>query len=537
MKNKSFIITILAILIVSLFSTNIVCALTTQNHDLQLSLNQKDYYFKTGENAIIELNSNNTYNQDIKGLLTYSITQTINQNNMHYSSSNTQSMTLDIQKNKSILPLNFGTSDKPTTLSVNLNYKYTMNDSRVVSLNDIKIYFVDNESKKKNTQNQMKSSSKQTQSSQKQNNQQSTAQQKMQKMMNQLNNNQQKQTPKTQQKLQNNQMNQDSSALKKEMEKKVQKQNQMKNEFQKNLNKNSNFKKMQKDLLNQGYNISNTNLNPKSNNTGNFNINYTNKNGQKASLKGQMQNGTLKNIQKDTPQIRKQLMNQLEQNKEFQKYKKQLQNENYQKQNTQFTQNTNNTNIKINYQNNISKNNTATITAEIVNNTIKKITLNKNTKKNNNYVWWIVLIIGSIVGYYIYVKTKKKNSKNIKVEKPKEKIFDYKKEALKLIDDSKELFKKKLYKDAYGNASQALRLYLSYDNNLNKEITSYELLRYLKKNTHKIKDNDKKNYLSAKDFKIIQECFNLCSLVEFAKYQANKKDFDKIINDALKIIK
>ena len=32
-----------------------------------------------------------------------------------------------------------------------------------------------------------------------------------------------------------------------------------------------------------------------------------------------------------------------------------------------------------------------------------------------------------------------------------------------------------------------------------------------------------------KDIKEIKECFDLSSLVEFARYQANKKDFEKII--------
>jgi hypothetical protein len=32
------------------------------------------------------------------------------------------------------------------------------------------------------------------------------------------------------------------------------------------------------------------------------------------------------------------------------------------------------------------------------------------------------------------------------------------------------------------------------------------------------------------------DVFNMCSLVEFAKYQANKKDFDRIIHYAKKVI-
>ncbi len=35
----------------------------------------------------------------------------------------------------------------------------------------------------------------------------------------------------------------------------------------------------------------------------------------------------------------------------------------------------------------------------------------------------------------------------------------------------------------------------------------------------------------------VKECFDLCSLVEFAKYQANREDFDKIMEIAEKTIK
>ncbi|NIA04107.1 MAG: hypothetical protein GWP09_02035, partial [Nitrospiraceae bacterium] len=44
----------------------------------------------------------------------------------------------------------------------------------------------------------------------------------------------------------------------------------------------------------------------------------------------------------------------------------------------------------------------------------------------------------------------------------------------------------------------------------------------------------KKHKLNYKDAK---RCFDLCSLVEFAKYEANEKDFNQIISYAEKVIK
>ena len=67
-----------------------------------------------------------------------------------------------------------------------------------------------------------------------------------------------------------------------------------------------------------------------------------------------------------------------------------------------------------------------------------------------------------------------------------------------------------------------MRLFLSYENELNKEITNDEIINYLM--------NHKQKYEEAK------ECFDLCSLVEFAKYEINKEDFDRIIRYVKKVI-
>lgn len=80
----------------------------------------------------------------------------------------------------------------------------------------------------------------------------------------------------------------------------------------------------------------------------------------------------------------------------------------------------------------------------------------------------------------------------------------------------------KKYKDAYGTGGQALGLFLSYENQLNKEVTNDEIINFLRE--HK------------KEYKEAKECFDLCSLVEFAKYEANKNDFDEIIRKTKKIM-
>ena len=109
------------------------------------------------------------------------------------------------------------------------------------------------------------------------------------------------------------------------------------------------------------------------------------------------------------------------------------------------------------------------------------------------------------------------------IAEPKEIKIDFKKESLKLLEEAKRLFKGKKEKNAYGKAAEAIRFYFSQKLGLRKELTNSDLVKELKK--HKI------------EYENTQKCLNLTSLVEFAKYKTNKKDFDEIINLAERIIK
>jgi len=520
MKAVSIKLWLLFLIGLFLFSPIVNASLFSSN-DIKFSVDQKDYYFKTGEDAIIPLNIENDYAKQIDGILTYKYTQEINQGGIHMSSSNSQSTSLSVKDGKTTQGLNFGTSDSPLELDISLKFIYTEKESRVVNLDGIKIHFVSDENKKQNQQNKQSSSSeKYTQPQQSQNSGQDPFSQ-IQKELNQImNNNQQPQN--AQQALQNNQISQDSSALKQQIENQIKEQEAMKQEFQKQLAQNQDFQKEHQKLLNQGYNLTNSNVNPSSNNTGDFKLDYQNKDGDQAFLKGHMENGEIENLQKDTPESRQKILNQLEQNKQFQEYQKQLQRQGYYQQNTEVSQEQDKTNVKVNYAK--QNNETATISADILNNTVQNVELQKSEKDKQNY-WWILLILLllTVFGYFAYKRLNNKpHQETDVVEKKKEKLFDYKSESIKLLEKSKKLFRQEQYKDAYGTAGQALRLFLSYENKLNKEITNDEIIKYLR--YHK------------QEYKEAKECFDLCSLVEFAKYKANKKDFDKIINHAKKII-
>jgi HEPN domain-containing protein len=329
-----------------------------------------------------------------------------------------------------------------------------------------------------------------------------------------------------QSRLQNNQMNQNTNTLKQQMEQQLQKQKQIEQEFQQNLAKNPEFQKQHENLLNQGYNLTNASFNVLTNNTGSFELSYQKPTGETASLKGEMENGTIKNLMVLTAEERQKILDLLKQNKEFQEYDKKLVNQGFNQTNPLFGQlSQNHTKITVPYKNIVGEE--KKITADYINGTIRNVSLEENQNENESNLWWLLLpiiLIICIFGWIVYRRFQKKPKNpqpepQIKIERP----VDYSKEAKKMLEEAKRLFINKREKDAYEKVSQAIRFYFSHKLGIKKEIINTELLSILRKE-------------KTKEYPEIQRCLNLCSLVEFAKYRANKKDFDEIISIARKII-
>ena len=65
--------------------------------DITFSLNQSEYYFLVGQQAVLPLEIDNRYNKQIDGMLSYTITQEVNQQGFHYSSTNTNSQPFSVK--------------------------------------------------------------------------------------------------------------------------------------------------------------------------------------------------------------------------------------------------------------------------------------------------------------------------------------------------------------------------------------------------------------------------------------------------------
>ncbi len=336
------------------------------------------------------------------------------------------------------------------------------------------------------------------------------------------------QTQNAQNRVQNNQMNQNANAIKQQMEQQLQKQRQMEQQFQKNLASNKEFQKYHQKLLKQGYNLTNVSYNAITNNTGSFKLIYQKQNNETATMSGNMNKGVLENVSVLTSKDKEKMLKLLEKNKKFQKYNKELIKQGFNRSQPVFNQlSQNHTQITFSYKKNNETENK--IIADYVNETIQKVSLENNQQKNKkDFLWWSLLLFLIPVAFYVVhllsrksreKKSKKVVKRSVLVEKP----FDYVAEARKLLQRAKKLFSEKKEKDAYEKTSQAIRLYFSYFYGIKKDLTNSELLKYLMKN-----EKDK--------YSDVKKCLDLCALVEFAKYQPNIKDFNKIISLAEKII-
>ncbi|TLX82312.1 MAG: hypothetical protein E6L04_10145 [Thaumarchaeota archaeon] len=509
--------------------------------DILLSTNQTEYYFKTGENAIIPIEINNTYRKQISGTLEYAITQLINQGNIQLSNYNTEKKSLSINEENTKVSLDLAKSDTPSNFTVNINFNYNENGDRIVSLGPIIIHFVSDESQKNtHQQNKMQSSSQpntqskqqdlfsqqQQQMEQLQNellgNQQdlfSQQQQQMEQLQNNLFGNQQNLSQNKQQQLQNNQLAQDSSALKQQLEKQVQNQEQIKKEFEQKLFSNNDFLNRHQELLKNRYNMSRSNLNAMSNVTGSFDIKYNNTNGKWATLQGNMKNGTITEINEQSQAEQEKLLQKLKQNILYRQFHSKLLTEGFSQNDITFDANGNETNIILKYED--QKHANAKIIANFVNDEIKQVTLEDRNSNPLNLMLLIIIVVTIVSAISIYFVIKKFiNKERFTIidssSIPNLKSFDHVTESKKLIDEAIKYHDKGRYKEAFGTAGKSIRLFLSHDSGIKREITSEELIQLIQKNNYPVDD--------------IRECLKITDLVEFAKLKASEYDFKKIIS-------
>jgi hypothetical protein len=316
-------------------------------------------------------------------------------------------------------------------------------------------------------------------------------------------------------------MHQDSQATKQALEEERKRQDEMSRQLEEQLSQNQEYQEQKEMLENMGFNQSSM---PKSSATKEeFKTEFQNKQGETATISGQVDNNDTNGNYSNRTKV-SDIKSEFQSSELLEKI---MNNDNLF--NQQLLKET-----LDNYNNSIppdkftfeSQENETILKNELLKQPVRLDPetgelLDKPRFFNNNWLWWLVLMLLIISGLVLYKYWPEKKKTMVKQDKIEKKI-DHKKMALGFLDEAKELFDNKEYKEAYSKASYAIRFFYSHELNLKKELTSYDTLKKLK--AEKI------------GFKDAKEALGLCSLVEFAKYKPNRKDFNKIIDISTKII-
>jgi len=288
-------------------------------------------------------------------------------------------------------------------------------------------------------------------------------------------------------------------------------------ELKERIENNNEFQNLKNELEKQGYAPTEQEIKSESNDTGNFNYGFK-KGEESANISGRMNAGKMENIQEQSIEHIKKLMQYIESNETFKQMNRTLSEKGYILSSRNIDLKTNINSFEYSYRDQQGRN--ASITGNVTNaGEIKDIML-KEPEPPFPY-WIFAILLLALFGIYFFTKPRNKEKT---VEPLKEIIFiDPKEKALSMLETAIDMFNNGRRKEAYMEVSNAVRIYFKGTSGLN-ELTSDEIIR-------KIRGSKDEGYLWD-----VRECFMLCDLVKFAKYEPNAQDFNRAVEYARRII-
>ena len=224
-------------------------------------------------------------------------------------------------------------------------------------------------------------------------------------------------------------------------------------------------------------------------------------------------------------QLQEQLMQQLQQNSEFQNFDEQLSNDCLIQQPSSLDVSDDEISLSVPYENDDSS---ATISAEFQNGQITNVSLERPSDEiNNNFLWIIPLII--IIGAVAVFISKRLGKKKPVVQTPiiiknDRYTISYVDLTHEMLREAQHMYDEDLFKDAHEKLSQAIRFYYSNRFSTGTEITNMDALQLLRKE-------------NIPEFDSILNYLGMCELIEFAKNPTERKKFFSAIEDFSQIIK
>ncbi|RMF05845.1 hypothetical protein D6764_03740, partial [Candidatus Woesearchaeota archaeon] len=256
-------------------------------------------------------------------------------------------------------------------------------------------------------------------------------------------------------------------------------------------------------------------------------------------ITGKMENGEMKQMNVRSRESEQNLLKTLKQDSRYQKFQQQLAQQGLNEGQPSFSYQGNTTQVRVPFTPGNSTNSTAEIIGRFEGGALKDVKLRmKEEEKSKSFslklAAALIALLIALTGAIVLLKRKQhsKDEENVLAGVKKHRVkIDYAREALKMLARAQQLFNKGKFREAYGLSAYALRFYLAGKHLAGEEgpeeMTNEEVLSKLK-NSGALPDSTLKE---------VKKCFDLCNLVEFAKYTPNENDFESIIKYAKRIIR
>lgn len=483
--------------------------------EITFSADSSEYYFPLGSPATVPITVTSTFDHDIDGTIQFTTTEQLqNSGTVMYSTKN-RVYSDTVSPGTAQIGLDGGTSNVEKSLKVQIVYDYTDTAPVQVTMPEIVIHFVSQVPQQTGQQNPVTSTSgpgtgtvptgssvqivQQSVSAQQQAGRDGTLQQA----------------------LTNGQQAQDTNALKEQLQREAEKAQQDKASFEESLNRDPLLASVNESLAADGFTRQSLSSNPTSGNSGSFSMEYRNAAGESVSVGGSMENGNVPSV-KEQSKAPVNVTAPLASNATYQAMAQQLRDKGYQRNSTALELSASGATANLTFRDPQGKQ--AFINATTGNGNVTQISL--ETEKETPFDYLPVLagiVIGAIALVAAWVLYRKLRNRPLPARPPAasedlfEEPFDHRRAARDLLIRAEAAFREERQADACGLAGQALRLFLSCENGVRRELTNAELLALLQSKGH--------------DTGNVPEILSRCADVEFARGRVDGEEFAALAAD------
>ncbi|MFA6364469.1 hypothetical protein [Methanoregula sp.] len=446
---------------------------------ITISSDQTDYYFGLNEIAEIALPVSNTYSDAVDGTLKFTTVEQLQSSGTVMTSTKNRVYTTTIPSGNSFLNISAGTSDVPKSVKIQVAFQYTNPSSTEVTLPEIIVHFVQNPSQSSSGQQKQVTSTSSAASSGFGTSSVQIVQQSVSVQQQAGRDSSSSQSlSSSQSALQNSQMSQDTAALKEQLQREAAEKEKNQQEFNERLAADPLLSQANETLAADGFTRQSMNANPTEGDTGTFSMLYQNAAGDKVNLQGTMSGGTVPFVTEQSAAAVN-VTAPLIANATYQSFTGELAGNGYGRNQTLMNVTLSGATVNITYLS--EKGSPAYVNATVDNGNVTQISLAMEQGKVNYLLIGSVValaIILAICAWWVYRRLKGR-TKILPPERlpprPTPVPFDHRQEALRLLAEAEEAFHRHDYRDAYGLAGRATRIFLSYDLGDRRELTNAEL--------------------------------------------------------------